>query len=99
MANRPKLKKRRPIYYQQGDSIDRYSLREVGLNNLALAIIGFIAILPFAGLIVGAYYARQSHSETRSMGRLLFSFSIILHFVYACFLCPALLYLSLGNFF
>ena len=79
--------------------LNRLTMSEVGLTHFAVAIIGLISLLPFVGLIVGGYYSAQSHYQTRSFGRLLFSFAIILHFIYGCFLCPALLYFSTRQFF
>ena len=86
------MRNRRPVY----QNIDRLSLREVGITPLAQAFIFFMCFAPFAGLIISAYYSVQGHAETRVMGRTLLGVAMMIHAVYACIICPALIYLSLG---
>lgn len=79
--------------------VDQLTLGQVGLTQTAVLFIGIISLLPFVGLLIGGYYSNQTHHETRSFGRALFAFAIVLHFIYGCLICPALLYISLSQIF
>lgn len=84
--------------YQQPtyrEEINRLSLNQVGMSMSVRWMIFFLSMLPLVGLFIGGYYAAQAHKHTRAFGRMLFGFAFILHIVYACFACPALLYFSL----
>jgi hypothetical protein len=67
----------------------------VGLSWLVCAILSAISLLPLVGLVIGFYYSRQRNYATRSFGRMLFGFAVLLHFMYLCVLCPTLAYFGL----
>ena len=94
------MRRRNPQTYKQPtyrEEINRLSLDQVGMSMPARWIIFFLALLPLVGFFIGGYYSAQAHRQTRSFGRMLFSLTFILHIVYACFVCPALLYFTLSG--
>lgn len=83
-----------PTYREE---INRLSIDQVGMTMPARWVIFLLSLLPLVGLIMGGYYSAQAHRQTRAFGRTVMGFSFILHIVYACFVCPALLYFSLSG--
>ena len=71
----------------------------MGIPGPAQAILLFISLFPFAGLLIGGYYAAQGHQATRQFGRMILSFAIILHTIYLCVICPLLMYIGLSGLF
>lgn len=94
MRRRTQPTYRQPIYREE---INRLSLEQVGMTGLARWVIFFLSFLPLVGFFMGGYYSAQAHRQTRSYGRMLFSFAFILHIVYFCFVCPTLLYFTLSG--
>ncbi|MBI5930163.1 MAG: hypothetical protein HY862_12700 [Chloroflexi bacterium] len=79
--------------------IDNLTLQQVGLGPFATIFIVVISILPLTGLLIGLYYQRQKHYATRTFGRTIMMFAILLHFIYFCVLCPLLGYIGFNRLF
>jgi hypothetical protein len=77
------------------ESYDSLTLPEVGISRLTQVFFFGICFLPVAGILIGGYYSVQGHRPTRQFGRTMLSLTILMHVAYTCFICPALLYLTL----
>lgn len=87
--------RRPPLKRHDSGAYDHLSLGEVGLGRLPQLILMVLALFPIVGLVMGTYYQEQNHYATRSFGRLLMAYAVVLHFMYFCVLCPLTLYLTL----
>jgi hypothetical protein len=90
-----KQKRKLPEYVNR----DSLSLTQMGISGSAQAVLMFLSLFPFAGLLIGGYYAAQGHLATRKFGRMILSFAVILHTIYLCILCPLLLYIGVSGLF
>jgi hypothetical protein len=66
-------------------------LDEIGLGHTPRRVIYLISVLPIVGLVIGLSYATRRNAATRSYGRGLLWYAILLHLVYLFCLCPMLL--------
>lgn len=89
-----KRKRRPPLRHQSG--IDDLSLYQLGVGPAAQFLIFAISLFPIVGLVIGTYYASQDSFQLRSYGRILVAYSLILHFLYFCVICPFFLYQTIG---
>lgn len=69
---------------------DEYTLPQIGLGGIVPFLLFIMSLFPFVGLVIGGYYSDQPHYAARSFGRMLLAFSILLHFLYFCVICPLL---------
>lgn len=86
--------RRPPLKRYAGGAYDHLSLRDVGLGRLTQIILMVLSLFPIVGIVMGVYYQDQDHYGTRSFGRFLLAYSVILHFTYFCVLCPFAFYLT-----
>ena len=85
----------RPRPERLGSALDDLSLHQVGLGPPIQIFLFVLSLFPFAGMVIGAYYANNEHHfGTRSLGRMLLAFSLFLNFVYFCVLCPLSFYVT-----
>jgi hypothetical protein len=84
--SRRRLPRREPPKRRRDD----YTLPQIGLGGIAPFFLFVMALFPFVGLIMGAYYSDQPHYAARSFGRMMLAFAMLLHFLYFCVICPLL---------
>lgn len=73
---------------------DRRSLEAVGLGRLPQTLIFLVSWLPLVGVVIGVSYTIRKNSPTRAFGRRLLGFSLLVHTVYGCCICPWLIYVT-----
>lgn len=77
--------------------LDELTLDEVGLGFPVQVFLIALSTFPFVGIVVGSYYAaNESHYATRSLGRMILVYALLLHFILLCVVCPLAFYLSVS---
>lgn len=92
----PYKPRQQPTRLQQS-SLDDLSLHEVGLGTPVQVFLFALTLFPFVGIAIGIYYSNNElHYGTRSLGRTMLTFSLLINIVYTCVLCPFMFYVALG---
>lgn len=93
----PYSPRQKPGRFSSSSSLDDLSLHEVGLGPPVQMFLFVLSLFPMAGITIGVYYANNElHYGTRTLGRTILTFGMLINFVYFCVLCPFAFYLALG---
>lgn len=77
--------------------LDELSLNDVGLGFPVQVFLFSLSLFPFIGIVIGFYYSNNElHYGTRSLGRLMMAFGLLINIVYFCVVCPAAFYFALS---